>query len=99
MEQAQTTDRALRLDEAVAIAIEMQKNDQWTAAEDIYRRVLEVSPDYADALHYSGVLAHQTGRSEQAIELIEKSLRLDPDRADWFSNLGIVRRDRLDLDN
>jgi predicted TPR repeat methyltransferase len=98
MEQTATTDRALRLDEAVAIAIEMQKSEQWAAASDVYRRVLDVAPDYADALHFSGVLAHQMGRSEEAVRLIEKSVELEAERADWYSNLGIVFRDRLELD-
>jgi predicted TPR repeat methyltransferase len=44
------------------------------------------------------VLAHQQARSEQAVELIERSLELEPDRADWYSNLGIVLQDRLRLD-
>jgi predicted TPR repeat methyltransferase len=98
MEPTATTDRALRLDEAVAIAIEMQKSEQWEAASDLYRRVLDVAPDYANALHFSGVLAHQMGRSEEAVALIEKSLELEAGRADWYSNLGIVYRDRLEMD-
>ena len=98
MEQSPTTDRAVSLEEAVSLAIQLQQNDQWTAAADIYRRILEIAPDYADAVHYSGVLAHQQGRSEQAVELIERSLALEPGRADWFSNLAIVLRDRLKLD-
>jgi predicted TPR repeat methyltransferase len=68
------------------------------AAGDVYRRILEVAPDFPDAVHYSGVLAHQEGRSEQAVALIERSLELEPDRADWHSNLAIVLRDRLKLD-
>jgi predicted TPR repeat methyltransferase len=64
----------------------------------MYRRILEAVPDYPDAVHYSGVLAHQEGRSEQAITLIKKSLELEPDQADWHSNLAIVLRDRLELD-
>src|SRR5215510_12343947 len=98
MEQSATTDRAVSLDEAISIAIQLQRNDQWVAAGDIYRRILEVAPEYPPALHYSGVLAHQEGRSEQAVALIERSLQLDPDQADWYSNLGIVLRDRLRLD-
>jgi predicted TPR repeat methyltransferase len=98
MEQSQTTDRAVSLDEAISIAIRLQQNDQWVAAGNLYRRILEVAPDHPDAVHYSGVLAHQEGRSEQAVELIEKSLELDPNRADWYSNLAIVLRDRLELD-
>jgi predicted TPR repeat methyltransferase len=50
-------------------------------------------------LHFSGVLAHQQARSEQAVALIERSLELEPDRADWHSNLGIVLQDRLKLDD
>jgi predicted TPR repeat methyltransferase len=98
MEQTLTTDRAVSLDEAISIAIRLQQSEQWAAAEDIYRRVLEVKPDYADALHFSGVLAHQRGRGEQAVELIEKSLALEPDHPDWYSNLGIVLQERLRLD-
>jgi predicted TPR repeat methyltransferase len=93
-----TKDRALSLDEAVSIAILLQQNEQWAAAADVYRSVLEVAPDYADALHYSGVLAHQEARSERAVALIERSLELEPDRADWYSNLGIVLQDQLRLD-
>ena len=92
------SDRAVSLDEAISIAIQLQQNEQWVAAGDIYRSVLEVAPDWPDAVHYSGVLAHQEGRSELAVELIERSLELEPDRADWHSNLAIVLRDRLELD-
>ena len=98
MEQLADNDRALSLDEALSIAILLQQNEQWAAAADIYRSILEVAPDYADALHFSGVLAHQQARSEEAVALIERSLELEPDRADWHSNLGIVLQDRLELD-
>ena len=45
------------------------------------------------------MLAHQQARSEEAVALIERSLELEPDRADWYSNLGIVLQDRLELDD
>ena len=76
----------------------LQQTEQWAAAGEIYARILEVAPDHADALHFSGVLAHQQARSEQAVALIERSLEFEPERADWHSNLGIVLQDRLDLD-
>ena len=91
-------DRALSLDEALSVAIVLQQNEQWAAAGEIYRRILEAAPDHADALHFSGVLAHQQARSDEAVALIERSLELEPDRADWYSNLGIVLQDRLELD-
>jgi predicted TPR repeat methyltransferase len=76
----------------------LQQAEQWAAAADIYRSILEVAPDNADALHFSGVLAHQQARSEDAVELIELSLELEPERADWHSNLGIVLQEQLRLD-
>jgi predicted TPR repeat methyltransferase len=98
MKDAATKDRPLTLEEAVSVAIGLQQNEQWVAAADVYRQILEVAPDYADAVHFSGVLAHQSGRSDEAVTLIRRSLALEPDRADWHSNLGIVLRDRLKFD-
>jgi predicted TPR repeat methyltransferase len=43
------------------------------------------------------VLAHQQDRGDEAVALIERSLELEPDRADWHSNLGIVLQDHLRL--
>jgi predicted TPR repeat methyltransferase len=83
----------------VAVALALQQAEQWAAAEDIYRTVLEAAPNHADALHFSGVLAHQRGRTEDAVALIERSLELQPERADWYSNLGIVQQERLRLDD
>src|SRR5215471_3413865 len=90
MEQLDTETRELTLDEAVALAILLQKNGQLVEAGELYRRVLATTPNHVDALHFAGVLAHQQGRGEEAIALIERSLELVPDRADCYNNLGIV---------
>jgi predicted TPR repeat methyltransferase len=82
----------------MAVALVLHQNEQLASADEIYRAVLEAVPDHADALHFSGVLAHQQGRNDDAIVLIERSLELEPEQADWHSNLGIVRQDRLELD-
>jgi predicted TPR repeat methyltransferase len=99
MAQRPSDDRALTLDEAVSVALALQQAEQWAAAEDIYRSILEAAPNHADALHFSGVLAHQRGRSGDGVALIERSLELEPERADWYSNLGIVLQDQLQLDD
>ena len=54
MEQRPSNDRELTLDEAVSVALALQQAEQWAAAEDIYRRILEVAPNHADALHFGG---------------------------------------------
>src|SRR5512142_1355721 len=80
----------ISLDEAISIAILLQKNEQLADAERLYGKILDAAPDHPDALHFAGILAHQQGRSEEAIALIERSLQRQPDRADCYSNLGIV---------
>ena len=99
MDPSESTTRELSLEEAVSFAIFLQKNEQFVEAHEVYRRVFEIAPDHPRALHYSGVLAHQQGRNDEALALIERSLALVPDQADWYSNLGIVLQsdDRLDL--
>src|SRR5438552_2708454 len=43
-------------------------------AEDLYRRVLGIDPQHAMALHFLGVLLHQKGQSEAALELIRRAI-------------------------
>ncbi|MET0757064.1 MAG: tetratricopeptide repeat protein [Mycobacterium sp.] len=90
MESSDTEERELTVDEAVLVAISLQKQQQFAHAGALYSRVLEVAPDHPDALHFSGVLAHQEGRTDDAVALIKRSLAVSPNHADAHSNLGIV---------
>jgi predicted TPR repeat methyltransferase len=98
MEPSESSTHELTLEEAVSVAIILQKSEQLVAAGEVYRRVLETAPDHPRALHYAGVLAHQQGRNEEAVALIERSVALVPDKADWYSNLGIVLQSAQRLD-
>ena len=90
MEHSDPPTRELTLCEAISVAILLQKNNQLAEAEKLYGAIFETAPDNPDALHYAGVLAHQLGRSDEGVALIEKSLALVPNRADCYSNLGII---------
>ena len=90
--------RQLSLDEAVALANQLQRDKRLDEADALYRAVLEVAPQHADALHFSGVLAHRRGHNDQAVALIEQSLALAPDRVDCHNNLGIVLQSSGRLD-
>jgi predicted TPR repeat methyltransferase len=90
MEPSETPPRELTLEEAVTLAILLQKNEQLVEAAELYRRVLDLEPNHPHALHFAGVLAHQQGRHEEAIALVERSLELAPDRAECYNNLGII---------
>jgi len=98
MEESDTPSRELTLEEAVALAILLQKGGQLVEAGELYRRVLDIHPDHPQALHFAGVLAHQQGRNAEAVALVERSLALDPGQADWYSNQGIILQSGGELD-
>ena len=56
-------------------------------SEALYR---QIAPDSAKAKHYLGFLLQQTGRMEEALELIEASLLQDNSHSEWHYNHGIV---------
>lgn len=49
--------------------------------------------DHAAALHFLGLLLHQTGRSADGVALIEQSVRAAPQNPDFLNNYGSVLRD------
>lgn len=61
-------------------------------AERIYQQVLKVDPKNPDALHLLGVIAHQLGKNELAVQLIEKAIRYRPSSADFLNHLGEAHR-------
>jgi tetratricopeptide (TPR) repeat protein len=59
-------------------------------AEAIYRQVLQAAPGSADAWNLMGVLAHQVGRPETALECIRYALALDPAHTQAQQNLAAI---------
>jgi tetratricopeptide (TPR) repeat protein len=57
-------------------------------AEAGYGSVLALDPEQADALHLLGVLADQAGRPAEAVALIQRAIRRNPNEAAFHSNLG-----------
>jgi Flp pilus assembly protein TadD len=99
MEHSEQSTRELTLGKAIVVALLLQKNEQFAEAEKLYGAIFEIAPDNPDALHYAGVLAHQRGRSDEGVALIERSLALVANRADCYSNLGIIFQAQGKLDD
>ena len=76
--------------EAIKIAAEHHRAGQLRQAERIYKRILKGQPDNADALHLLGVLSHQVGKNDVAVELITKAIQSNPTKAFFFTNLATV---------
>jgi len=59
-------------------------------AEAIYRRILAIDAQHSDSLHLLGMIAHQDGHNEVAVEMIRKAIAINPKQAAYHSNLGTV---------
>jgi predicted O-linked N-acetylglucosamine transferase (SPINDLY family) len=59
-------------------------------AEPLYRQLLAIDPNHADALHLLGLICHQAGRSPEGAELIRQAVSLRPGDASYLCNLGLV---------
>ena len=86
------------ISEALAIAIQHHQAGRLQAAEQIYRRILAVAPNHADAIHLLGVLAHQAGQHETAIQYIRRAIGLNDRSAAFHVNLGVALKDLGRLD-
>lgn len=80
--------QAVSAAQAIQIALKYQQAGQLQQAEKIYRSVLSVEPNNADALHLLGTLANQAGKHQEAVQLIENALRSEPSNHFYLNNLG-----------
>jgi len=76
--------------EPLEVAFAAHVRGDLAAAEQGYRRLLSVAPDHPEALHLLGVLLHQSGRSDDAVDLIWRALAQQPQRPDWYNDLGNI---------
>lgn len=90
--------RQLSLEQAMHLAGQLQAEGRLPEAEAILRQILQVQPDHAHALHLLGVIAHQSGKPELAIELIEKAIQQNSQVALFHVNLGEMYRQQGCLD-
>jgi len=65
---------AAGIQEIFTAALRHHQAGRLADAERLYRQVLQADSQHADALHFLGVLAHQLGRNELAVDLIQKAI-------------------------
>ena len=77
---------------ALATGWQFQQAGRYADAARCYHELLTQEPDHADALHLFGVLHHQSGHHERAVELIGRAVALRPDCASYHANLAEAHR-------
>jgi len=76
------------LSEALSIAVTHHRAGRLEQAEALYRQILAVEPQHAEALHLLGVVAYQRGQPAVAVELINRAIGLAPGVGLYWGHLG-----------
>ncbi len=71
-------------------AVLHHQNGALSQAESLYRQIIQADPAHAEALHFLGIIAMQTGHSQAAIALIRRAIALKPGVTDFSFNLGVL---------
>jgi protein O-GlcNAc transferase len=78
------------MSQAMQEAARAYTSGQWAEAEGWCRNILAARADYFDALNLLGIIAAQTGRTEEAADLLGRSVAANPGDAGAHSNYGNV---------
>lgn len=73
-------------------AMRAHRAGQLAEAERQYHEVLTRDPRNADAVFLAGVIAMDTGRPEEAVQMFERATALVPHNAAYHANLGEAHR-------
>jgi protein O-GlcNAc transferase len=84
--------------ESLTMAFKYHRAGDIHRAETIYRQILQLDPRHAEALHHMGLIAHQVGKLDIAVNYLERSLALMRHNPRCHSNLGMVYQAQGKLD-
>src|ERR1700734_4141172 len=87
-----------RVPEMFALALRHHQAGRLGEAEQLYRAILQIEPRHADSLQFLGVIAHQVGRNDSAVELIEKAIALNDRVPPYYNNIGNALKAQGKLD-
>jgi tetratricopeptide (TPR) repeat protein len=80
----------IEIDPILKLAKNNLRSSKVPEAEQMYARVLKEQPQCAEALHFLGLAAMQRGKLDQALELVRRSIEIEPARADYHNNLATL---------
>ena len=84
--------RGLSAAQALLLAEQQRLRGYLGQAEELCRSAMAAEPDNADAAHLLGIIAHQSGKLDDAIAHVGRATRLAPDVPLYQANLGEMYR-------
>ena len=83
----------MQISEQIKNAILLHQSGQLKPAKEIYEAILSSQPEHADAHHYLGLLEHQSGNAQEALNHMAVSVRLDPNQGFYYVNYANLLKD------
>lgn len=74
------------------LTLTVLQNRHWQSPQALYEHTLKFAPDSSRLHSNLGIIYHQIGRREEALELFKKALELDPENWKAYANLGNAYR-------
>lgn len=71
-------------------AVSFHQQGRLEQAEQLYKAILHIQPEQADALHLLGFIAYQRGQAQIAVDLISHAIKINPNNAASYSNRGLA---------
>jgi len=80
-------------------AIRHHQKGDLQRAETLYRRILHDQPEHPEALHLSGIIAHQSGQFGRSEKLLLQAIARQPNNAIYHYNLGNTLKAQKNMRN
>ena len=77
------------IERTFATAISLHQQGKLAQAETLYKSVLSIDPQHADSLHMLGVMAHQIGQYEAAVDILGAAIEAEGGKAHYHFNRGV----------
>src|SRR4051812_34750793 len=78
----------IELDALLKLAKTHLRSGRDDQARSLYAKALQADAKSAEALHFLGLSFLHRGRPDKALELVQRSLALAPDKPDYHNNLA-----------
>ncbi len=82
--------KVMGADEGYKLARQLMKVGKMAEAKSIFKKILRVEPEHAEALHYLAVLYFQQGKKDEALSMARRAVALEPENVLFHANLGVM---------
>ena len=78
------------LEKLLESAMAAHQSGNYSEAAALYQEILLADPNHNEALHFFGLLKHESGESEQGLTLIERAISLAPQSPHYLGNRAAI---------